>query len=129
MSILWQILRACPAVEVVFSTSWRDEFAIDQLREFVTYGGEDLAPRFIGVTPTLARTTGADEAGPDYHRELECRAWMAGNNRRDAWIAVDDVVEKFSPRCPELYLIDETTGLTEADAEILIARLMAGMKD
>ncbi len=122
VSILWQILRACPSVEVVFATSWRDDFSIEQLTEFVTYGGDDLASRFIGATPTLVRATDPD---PDYGRELECCAWLAGNHRRDVWIALDDVAADFSPACPALYLIDPTTGLTEADAERLIARLIA----
>ena len=51
VSLLWQILRGCPGVDVVFSTSWRNTYQFYELIDFVNYGGgEDLEHRFIGTT-------------------------------------------------------------------------------
>lgn len=91
-------------------------------------GGEDLAHRFIGRTPSIggASSQGAamHHAGPFYRREMECRLWLADNGQQGRpWLALDDFDAYFSPSCPTLYLVDELTGLTEADVEALIERL------
>ena len=53
LPLLWGILRAAPEAKVVFSTSWREVYRPDEMVEFVTYGGgEDLAHRIIGQTPS-----------------------------------------------------------------------------
>jgi hypothetical protein len=60
LELLWKILRACPDVEVVFSTSWRKIYSPDEIIEFVTFGGgEDMAHRFIGSTPSIVTEVGA----------------------------------------------------------------------
>ncbi len=126
---LWQILRTCPAVEVVFSTLWRERHSDDELVEFVTKdGGEDLAHRFIGRTPSIGGATSQDAASYHaslfYRREMECRLWLSDNGQQDQpWLALDDFDAYFSPSCPSLYLVDELTGLTEADVAALIVRL------
>ena len=125
---LWNILRACPNVDVVFSTSWKGTYPVDELIAFATQGGgEDLAHRFIGTTPSVVREKGANYTGQYYRRETECRLWLAGNNRLESWVALDDFAPYFSPACPSLCLIDQKTGLTEADAAMLIERLTEGI--
>lgn len=100
---LWQILRACPTVEVVFSTLWRELHSIDDLVEFVTKGGgEDLAHRFIGRTPSIggASSQGAAScpASPFYRREMECRLWLSENGQQNRlWLALDDFDAYFPP--------------------------------
>ncbi|HUX62225.1 HAD domain-containing protein [Sulfuricella sp.] len=126
---LWQILRACPTVEVVFSTQWRDIHTVDDLVEFATQGGgEDLAHRFVGGTPLIGGATSQGavmhHAVPFYRREMECRLWLSDNGQQGRpWLALDDFDAYFTPACPMLYLVDHRTGLTEADVTVLIERL------
>lgn len=96
-SHLWQILRACPTVEVVFSTQWRDIHTIDDLVEFVTKGGgEDLAHRFIGATSLIGGVHSIAGAavyhtGQFYRREMKCRLWLSDNEQQGRpWLALDD---------------------------------------
>lgn len=115
VQVLWRILRACPLVEVVFSTSWREFHRFEELLEFVTHGGgEDLAARFIGMTPvTLSGTT----------RATECREWLRSNGKESQrWLALDDVDDGFSPQ--NLYFVDRRTGITDLDVDPLVERLL-----
>lgn len=123
--LLWQILRASPDVEVVFSTSWRNTYPVHELIAFVTAdGGEDLAHRFIGTTPTLVREPGAYYSGPAYRREKECRLWVSGNGQQHLpWLAVDDDETEFPSTCSTVYWVDRQKGLTAADVAALSARL------
>lgn len=118
--LLWQILRACPSANVVFSTSWREIYRPDELVEFVTRdGGRDLAHRFIGQTPRL-------HARSDYDpRLMECLNWLQSNGHADSpWLALDDVPQNYNHH-PYLYLVDRTTGLTDADVAAIIQRIQA----
>lgn len=92
---LWQILRTCPNVEVVFSTSWREIYPFAELVEFATLGGgEDLKQRFVGATPSLVREAGANIAGRLCKREDECRLWLAGNSQQNRlWLALGHCLE------------------------------------
>jgi hypothetical protein len=117
---LWQILRACPDVQVVFSTSWREVHRPEELLDFATYGGgEDLVHRFIGQTPRL-------HACSDYDpRLLECLRWLESNGHADSsWLALDDVPQNYNHHT-NLYLVDRTTGLTDADVAAIIQRIQA----
>lgn len=121
--LLWQIMRACPAVQVVFSTSWREIHRPDELLDFVTYGGgEDLAHRFVGQTPIIAKEPGALNHGHVYKRENECLEWLRINGGiNQPWLALDDIDHGF--RGPNLHLVDHLTGLTDADVAAIIERL------
>ncbi|MDP1593531.1 MAG: HAD domain-containing protein [Gallionella sp.] len=122
---LWKILRTCPDVNVVFSTSWREMHTVQELINFTTQGGgEDLTHRFIGSTPYIVHEPGAFLSSPYYRRERECRLWLTGNDhQQSSWLAVDDYARYFSPFLPALYAVDPQTGLTDKDAEKLIVRL------
>jgi len=125
LHLLWDILRARPDVEVVFSTSWREVYGPEVMLDFVTAnGGEDLINRFIGSNPSLIQEPGAYIAGRVHKREAECLAWLSANQRKSSrWLALDDIAYWFSLHCPNLYLVVRQTGLTEADAAIIIERL------
>jgi hypothetical protein len=131
LPLLWEILRACPHVEVVLSTSWREIYRPDEIIEFVTYGGgEDLAHRIIGSTPTRLIEQGAFHyrAGMPFHRRHdECELWLISNNQANRpWLAIDDIAVWFPPDSPNLYLIDGKLAMTEADAEKIIEKLREG---
>jgi hypothetical protein len=114
---LWQILRECPDVQVVFSTSWREVHQPEELRDFVTHGGgEDLAHRFIGSTPIL------ESSEHRYKREAECREWLRINSCEERpWLALDDTDFWFEGT--NLYLVDYRIGLTEVDVAAIIKKI------
>lgn len=116
---LWKILRACPDVLVVFSTSWRESYRPEELLDFVTFdGGEDLAHRFVGQTPRILTRSDYDQRG------LECQRWLEENGHSDTpWLALDDMPEIFPPGCPTLYRVYGSIGLTDADAITVIERV------
>lgn len=122
--LLWDILDACPHLGVMFSTSWRQEFTVDQLIEFVTEnGGESFTDRFLGALPTLFSEPGAYIARPIYKRESEIKYWLFGNRLQTMpWMALDDFAGNFSPNCPNLLLVDPETGLTKANVISAIER-------
>ena len=124
LPFLWEILRARPEVDVVFSTSWREIYRQEEMLDFVTSnGGEDLRHRFIGQIPSIPVDRDAD----DYRsREIECLAWLTENKRDLArWLALDDFEYWFSHESQNLYLVNDLTGLTEDDIPAILKRLSA----
>lgn len=121
--LLWQIMRACPTVRVVFSTSWREIHRPEELLNFATFGGgEDLMHRFIGSNPSILRERGAYIAGHIYKREDECREWLRLNGgTNQPWLALDDIDYWF--KGSNLHLVDHLTGLTNADVATIIKRI------
>lgn len=113
-SLLWQILHACPTAEVVFSTSWRENFTVPEMMNFVTYGGgEELAHRFIGSTPVI------DCGENDYRREDECKSWLVANSLENhPWLAIDDNASWFD--AANLHYVDYRFGLVESDVAAII---------
>jgi len=125
LELLWEILRACPNVEVVFSTSWREIYTTQELVMRVTKGGgENLTHRIIGSNPSTPRARSTYVAGAQPTRHVECERWLAENGQQHrAWLALDDIPEIFPPSSPTLYLVNGRTGLTEVDVEKLIDKL------
>lgn len=117
---LWTVLRRHPEAKVVFSTSWRGKHPLDDLINFATFGGgEDLAGRFIGITPTL-------DCDDDYqHRRRECEAWLADNGREGwPWLALDDMQLLLGfGKSDNVYIVDYRHGLREHDVEAVAARI------
>lgn len=121
---LWEILRACPHVKVVFSTTWRVSYPLCELVKFTTQsGGEDLAHRFVGTTPDL------ENEGHYGRRDLEIQSWLNDHGHTGPWLAIDDMQDLFPDEAgekadyPHLYLVEYRTGLTDADATAIIERL------
>jgi hypothetical protein len=121
--LFWQILRTCPNVSVVLSTSWRSLHRTEELLAFATTGGgEDLIHRFVGSTPSIIQERGANIAGRVYRREAECLEWLRHHGgQNQPWLALDDYPVEF--RGPKLYFVDRRTGLTEADVAAIIQRI------
>lgn len=120
---LWVILRAVPAAQVVFSTSWRSIHTFGELVDFATRsGGEDLVARFVGVTPEIPRQADAGDYG---RRERECLAWRENAGHIGDWLAIDDIRHWFSSGSRNAYITDYQTGLTAADVPSIVSRLSA----
>lgn len=129
---LWEILRQVPEAEVVFSTSWKSQFPLDELIGFATSnGGEDLAHRFLGCTPDVPKGDRDDYR----RREIECLAWLAENEKRfpvhrrpPPWLALDDIAYWFTIPCWNLHVVDYRTGLTDADVKAVVRRLQTMLR-
>jgi len=118
VELLWNILRALPEVKVIFSTSWREYHTMGEMIDFVTAGGgEDLIPRFIGITPVIPY------AGYYPRRDLEIQTWIDANGYSCHWIAIDDLPELFNDGHPNLYVVDGERGLNKADVKSILKRL------
>lgn len=126
---LWRILREVPEVEVVFATSWRNYHTFEELVTIVTQGGgEDLAPRFIGVNPVVDKAS--REQGDLGHRREECLLWIEANRLRFPiwkkdipWLAIDDIAFWYGLPCFNLHMTYYKTGLTETDVAAIIRKL------
>lgn len=105
MPLIWKMLREHNEIDVVFSTSWRENYGFEDLIEICTAdGGEDLRHRFIGMTPNIKFA----------RRDLECKAWLDKHNPFDTWIALDDDPNLYLDQT-SLYVVDSTKGLVDED--------------
>lgn len=121
---LWEILRTCPHVQVVFSTAWRVSYPLSELVKFTTQGGgEDLAHRFVGATPDL------ESEGYYGRRDLEIQSWLNDHAHAGPWLAIDDTQDIFRDEEGDLangsclYLVEFRTGLTDADTTAIIEKI------
>lgn len=119
---LWALLRRHPETRVVFSTGWRFERPLDELRQLVcANGGEDLADRFISATPLLRHDV--DERS----REKDCLAWLAAHGKEgERWLAIDDMPSLFTRDAAYFYHVNPKRGLMYYDVErisVLIGRM------
>lgn len=113
-------LRLLPRVEVVISSTWREDLTLAQLRDLFA---PDLHARIIDVTPQ--RPDGYDTGG----RAREVADWLAaaglhaGNAR---WIALDDWPHLYDTGCPWVLATDGATGFSDADGQALLDWFAAG---
>lgn len=118
VALLWKILRACPDLKVVFSTSWREIYRPEEMVGFVTSGGgKDLVPRFIGKIPTFR------DEGYYPRRDIEIQSWLETNGYSCQWLAIDDMPELFNGEHPNLYVVDGDCGLTEMDVLAILGKI------
>ena len=84
------VMRDFPAVEIVISSTWREQFDLDALRAKFS---PDIAARITGTTPL------AVDALPPHMvevREWEILTWLQRNHRQgEEWIALDDCAWQF----------------------------------
>src|ERR1035437_189613 len=87
------ILRDFPQIEVVISSSWRENYSLDALRAFFS---EDMQPRIVGTTPVITAKW------PPYrrhirHQEIQDYIVSQGFDTRP-WLALDDDMTLFPDR-------------------------------
>jgi HAD domain in Swiss Army Knife RNA repair proteins len=84
------VMREFPAVEIVISSTWREQFSLDNLRSRFS---SDIATRITGTT-LLPK----DQVVPRLVelREWEIVTWLTVQGRCDEpWIALDDAAWQF----------------------------------
>jgi hypothetical protein len=83
------VMRDFPEVQIVISSTWREQFSLDKLR---TWFSTDIAVRIIGTTPVFP----ADHPRSLEQRESEILAWLVEQGRNsECWLAVDDSTWQF----------------------------------
>ena len=106
-------VRAIPDLRIVISSSWREAFSLDEIREHFAIG---VAERILGVTPSVAMRD-------DFDRHREVLAYLkryAGEDVR--WLAIDDDPYNYPPGAPVI-LVDPGVGFDDAAAAEMARRL------
>lgn len=120
LPMLETVLRHCPDVAVVISSTWRETRTLGELQSLFS---DDIAPRIIGVTPQWRNIQSADTYGT-YVRQAEIEAWLQSAGQAwQQWLAVDDQPHLFRPFCKNLMATNPATGLIESDCAIVATRL------
>lgn len=104
------VLRAHPKTEVVITSSWREQFAFEELQ---TWFAEDVRQQIIGATPIM----------PDHKRVNEIRAHVQQTSYRGRFIVIDDAAFEFPKNYRPLILCDTRRGLREVELAELELRL------
>ena len=106
-------VRAIPGLQIVISSSWREAFSLDEIREHFAAG---IAERIVGATPSVALR---DEF--DRHREV--LAYLKRHAGEDVrWLAIDDDPDNYPPGAPVI-LVDWEVGFDDAAAAEMRRRL------
>lgn len=125
MSRIEEVLREYPMVEIVISSSWRDEYSLEQLRAFFA---PDMGERVVGATPSFKNPSSTWLPGqvPEFERQWEIEIWLKGNRSWDTpWLAIDDRPYWFRPNSANLLRTHSLAGFTLDDQVTLRAMLMA----
>lgn len=106
--LLNQLLERAGAC-VVLSTSWRQQYSVSDIREFLTKRG--FVGEIVGRTPRLS---GWNDDGPQT-RGHEIRQWLLGQDVFPSWVALDDLAQEYMGpvRGPRFIQTDENVGLTQ----------------
>lgn len=118
-------LRRHPSVNVVVSSSWREQHSLDEMRGFFS---EKVAARLIGATPVLRQeywqVADPHDPLPMYEREVEVTRWLEVNDAKHVpWAALDDQAGLFRPFNKRLVVCHSAIGLTHHDLDLLDAVL------
>ena len=108
------VINAFTEVRIVISSAWRKDMPLQTLKEFFS---ESVRNRIIDITPTID-----DEISP-YWRYEEIRLWVRQNSYEGRWLAVDDAIHEFPPRCKQLISCDTQYGFNAEAAEKLVTAL------
>ncbi|TAL84012.1 MAG: hypothetical protein EPN74_12755 [Rhodanobacter sp.] len=118
--LLESVLRECPQVEIVISSTWRESRTLPQLQALFS---PDVGVRIIGITPLWQDVQDETSMGT-YVRQAEIEAWLRHAGRTwEPWVALDDQPWLFRPFLPNLLRSDPVTGLTEEVCATLRQRL------
>lgn len=116
------VLRTCPSVEVVLSTTWRLQYPFDHLRG--KFSG-DIQPRVVGATEAAYTLPEWPSRLNAYPRHKEAHHWMLNNrNASDRWLAIDDRAYLFRPFSDAVIECDPRTGADDQVLARLAVRLL-----
>ncbi len=115
------ILRDFPTVQIVISSTWRENRSLTDLKSLFSI---DICARIIGATPDWKDIPDIVEViGYQRHAEIEGWLRLSGEPWED-WVAVDDKPYLFKPFLRNLIKTDPAAGLDE-HAEVLLRQYLA----
>lgn len=101
-------------IKIVFSTSWREYSTVERLANFLP---EKIRDKCIGKTCLISQSM-------PHTRFHEIMSYVKEHNISDNdWIAIDDMRVLFPLDCPNLLLIDGSSGFTKHDIKRLNEKL------
>jgi hypothetical protein len=107
-------LLKMPDVEVIVSSTWREDYDLNALREFFS---PSVRHQIQGVTPVLE--DGCDQGGRQ--REIHAYLEAAGLNDKNAtWVVLDDMAMFFEAGYPYVILTESTRGFDDSNGETLL---------
>lgn len=104
------VLREFPHVEVVISSSWREDFDFETIQGFFA---EDVMHQVIGFTPDLAPCQRIDEV----------RAHLQETAYGGPFLILDDAPDEFPQDYGPLILCETRVGLTPELLQQLVQRI------
>ncbi len=100
------LLRDYPSVNIVITSSWRESFDLNELRQFFC---EEIAPRIIVVTTCI------DDRKP-FRRYREIQQFLAKYaGLQTPWLALDDMAFHYPQPCPQLIVCNLRTGFGKTE--------------
>lgn len=113
MPLLEKILKQCPELHIVVSSSWRETMTLEGLKYLFPVA---FRHRIIGVTPSLQEVKDTE-----YVRYRECliHARHMGINK---FIIIDDESHRFPPGCENLVSTNYSEGMTDQTVESVIMK-------
>jgi hypothetical protein len=104
---LESVLTDFPDIQIVISSTWRENRTLDVLRGFFS---EPIQQRIVGATPGWRDHQGLLEV-IGYQRQTEIEAWLRSSSEPWMhWIAIDDKAYLFRPFLKNLIKTKSETG-------------------
>ena len=101
------VMRRHPGVQIVISSTWRQQFGMLQLSAFFS---ADIARRIVGITPTYP----ADGPPRMHIREWEILQWLQQHHASNRpWVALDDSQGDFRDYRHRVVFCQPWEGLSE----------------
>lgn len=120
LTVLASTLFPHPGIEIVITSSWREEKTHDELKQLL---GPTLGDRMVGVTPVI------DEPFLHHVRYHEVQAYLESTNQTALpWVALDDERGNYPEGAPVL-LTDRRTGLIPNDEHRLRALISSTLAE
>lgn len=119
LQLFEDVLEAHPDVLVGITSSWRDLFPLEIVRNLFS---ANITSRVVGFTPLL---DSEDDGISQYYRYLEIQAFLeARNSSEDTWVAINDSTLHYPSDTP-MVITDPYEGFDRNAAETLEQHLSA----
>lgn len=115
------VIRECPDVEIVISSTWRHKRSLDEIRSLFS---PRVSEKIVGVTPNWADLLELQAVIGQYPRHVEVEGYLRQSGKPwQEWVALDDRGYWFKPFLRNLVRCDPAVGMTPEIAESLKIKL------
>ena len=105
LPLLENWLRAHLDVDIVISSSWREDLEFEALVQLFS---EDLRHRVIGKCPIILLTEDMN-----YYRFEEIKSWLKLEKYDGLWLALDDATHEFPPYFDKVVVCQKNIGIDD----------------